>query len=114
MWNSSYGQHKYDIKLNGLLSWNMFYYYTDKPFRNKVIRLIRSEDWGRELSAELIKVARRTQEQDKNIVVFIKGFRDTFHSWLTPEEHDLWLDYLKAYPLMHNEYYVWTRVQFEV
>ncbi|MDO7846495.1 hypothetical protein Q5H92_09010 [Hymenobacter sp. M29] len=91
----------------------MFYYYTDAPFENRVIRLIRADDGQPGLSDGLLAVLRQTHEKHANVVAFIKDYNNVYHAFRNNEERALWESYLKQYPLLQDDYYQWTRANTE-
>lgn len=92
----------------------MFYLYTDAPFQNRVIRLIRADGEQPGLGDDLIALLRQTHEQYPNVVAFVKDYNNTYHSFRDEDERKLWNDYLRQYPLLHDEYYKWMRAHAEV
>ena len=91
----------------------MFYYYTDTPFQNRVIRLIRAEEGQPALSDNLLAVQRHTHEERADVVALIKDNNTTFQAFRTEDERALWEEFVKQYPLLQDEYYQWTRAQVQ-
>ena len=92
----------------------MFYHYTDTPFQNRVIRLLRADDEQPGLSDGLLAVQRQTHDEHANVVALIKDGHTVYHAFRNDEERALWESFLEQYPLLADEYYQWARAQAEV